>query len=76
MANTVPMQVFWLSILIGWACKSLVMRLGGVPLYRKLAPMFLGMIVATTLSSIFWMLVKVASYSGGQQGEAILFFPS
>lgn len=76
MANTVPMQVFWLSILIGWACKSLVMRLGGVPLYRKLAPMFLGMIVATTFSSIFWILVKVASYSGGHQGEAILFFPS
>ncbi len=76
MANTYPMQVFWLSIMLGWLCKSLVMRLGGVPVYRKLCPLFLGMIVGTTFSSIFWILVKIASYSGGEQGKAIVFLPS
>jgi hypothetical protein len=44
--------------------------------YRKLQPLFLGMIVGTTFSSIFWILVKIASYSGGEQGKAILFLPS
>jgi hypothetical protein len=76
MANSYPMQVFWLSIMIGWLCKTTVMRLGGVPVYRRLQPLFLGMIVGTTFSSIFWILVKIASYSGGEQGKAILFLPS
>jgi len=75
-AHTYPMQIFWLSIMIGWLCKTLVMRLGGVPVYRKLCPAFLGMIVGTTFSSIFWTLVKIASYSGGEEGKRILFLPS
>ncbi len=75
MANTVPMRVFWLSILIGWLCKWLVMRLGGVPVYRKLSPLFLGLIVGTTFSSVFWMLVKAATYTGGEKGEPVMFLP-
>ena len=76
MAHTYPMRVFWLSIMIGWLCKTLVMRLGGVPVYRTLRPAFLGMIVGTTFSSMLWILVKIASYSGGEEGRAILFLPS
>jgi len=34
------------------------------------------MIVGTTFSSIFWTLVKIASYSGGEEGKRILFLPS
>jgi len=75
MANTYPIQVCWLSIMIGWLCKTLVMRLGGVPVYRKLCPAFLGMIVATTFSSVFWILVKIAGHSTGE-AKVILFLPS
>jgi hypothetical protein len=75
-AYTYPLQVFWLSLLIGWLCKWLVMKLGGVPAYRKLQPMFLAMIVGTVFSSVFWIVVKILSYSGGEQGKAILFLPS
>jgi hypothetical protein len=75
-AHTYPMQVFWLSIMIGWLCKWLVMKLGGVRIYRKLSPLFLGMIVGTTFSSVFWIVIKIISYSGGEQGKAILFLPS
>lgn len=76
MAHTYPMQVFWLSIMIGWLFKWLVMRLGGVPIYRKLQPVFLGMIVGTAFSSVFWAVVKIASYGEGTQGQAVLFLPS
>ena len=33
------------SIFIGWAAKSLIMRFGGIELYRKAAPFFIGLIV-------------------------------
>ncbi len=76
MAHTYPMQVFWLSILIGWACKWVVMRTGGVTAYRRLCPIFFAMIVATTFSSVFWFVVKILIYSAGQEGTAVLFLPS
>lgn len=74
-AYSYPLQVFWLSILIGWLCKTLVMRLGGVAVYRRLAPMFMAMIVGTAFSSVFWIAVKTILY-GGEPGRAIFFVPN
>ena len=34
-----------LSVFIAWACKSAVLRLGGAPLYRRLKPFFIGLVV-------------------------------
>jgi len=75
-ANSYPLRVFWLSIMIGWLCKTLVMRLGGVPVYRKLAPVFMAMIVGTAFSSVFWIVVKIAVYAGGEEGRIISFLPN
>jgi hypothetical protein len=75
-ANSYPMRVFWLSIMIGWLCKTLVMRLGGVPVYRRLAPLFMAMIVGTAFSSAFWIVVKIAMYAGGEEGRIISFLPN
>ena len=35
----------WFSIFIGWVLKALVLKYGGVTLYRKLRPLFLGLIL-------------------------------
>ena len=34
-----------LSVFIAWICKSAVLRLGGAPLYRRLKPFFIGIVV-------------------------------
>ena len=34
-----------LSVFIAWACKSAVLRLGGAPLYRRLKPFFIGLVL-------------------------------
>ncbi|WP_394793405.1 DUF6785 family protein [Armatimonas sp.] len=45
----------WFSILIGWFAKSLVMRYGGMALYKAALPFFLGLIVGDALSAAFWI---------------------
>jgi hypothetical protein len=35
----------WFSIMLGWACKVILLRLGGMHLYRRALPFFLGFIL-------------------------------
>ena len=70
------MRVFRLSITLGWFCKTLVMRLGGVPVYRRLSPVFMGMIVGTAFSSVFWIAVRIFIWGVGGQDQAISYLPS
>ena len=45
-ASTNIIRNFVLSIFIGWSCKYLIVRFGGVMLYQKAKPFFLGLIVS------------------------------
>ncbi|MBB6051513.1 DUF6785 family protein [Armatimonas rosea] len=45
----------WFSILLGWLAKSLMMRYGGMGLYKAALPFFLGLIVGDVLSAAFWI---------------------
>lgn len=45
----------WFSILLGWLAKSVVMRYGGMSLYKAALPFFLGLIVGDALSAAFWI---------------------
>jgi len=74
-ADSYPMQAFWFSILIAWACKSIIMRLGGAALYQKLRPLFLGLVVGDTLATAFWIIVKIVLFANGIEGKAILLLP-
>ena len=42
---TMAMRVSFLSIFLAWLCKWLVIKLGGIPLYRKSLPLFYGMLI-------------------------------
>ena len=44
-----PIQNFMFSIFLAWLIKLLVMRFGGVNLYRKTQPLFLGILVGYVL---------------------------
>lgn len=70
-ASTQPVQDLWLSILIGWALKSLTMRYGGYRMYQRLLPMLLGLIVGQSLGCAGWL---VADGIMGTTGNLIFVY--
>jgi hypothetical protein len=49
--------VFWFPMLLAWVVKSGIVRYGGMPLYGRARPFFLGMIFGEFTSAVFWTLV-------------------
>lgn len=62
-----PMINFWFPILVGWLCKTLVLRYGGARLYRQLLPGFLGLIFAEFSSAGLWALVDALAGATGHE---------
>ena len=54
---TYPMATFWGSILIGWLAKSVIMRFGGHDTYRKVSPLFLGLVLGDIVMIFFWLII-------------------
>lgn len=52
------MIVFWFPVLIAWLIKYPIMRYGGVRLYRKIRPFFLGMIFGEFSMAVIWTLIS------------------
>jgi hypothetical protein len=57
LANTPTMASTWVPFLIAWLCKSLVLRYGGMRLFRRSLPFFLGLILGDFLNGGFWTLL-------------------
>ena len=53
-----------LSVFVTWLVKLIVLRLGGIALYRKAKPFFIGMIVGYTLSLIASLIVDLIWFPG------------
>jgi hypothetical protein len=60
-ANSWGMHINWASFLLGWWVKVVVTRFGGLPLYRRVLPFFLGLIVGDMLHQGIWGLVAWAT---------------
>lgn len=48
------MIVIWVAALIAWGIKTLILRYGGMKLYRATRPLFLGMILGEFAVAVFW----------------------
>ncbi len=57
LANTSTMASTWVPFVLAWGCKSLVLRYGGMRLYRRSLPFFLGLILGDFLNGGFWTLL-------------------
>ncbi len=55
--NTYPASKVWLSFLLGWIAKELVVRLGGGRVYQNLKPLFIGLILGELMAVIITLLV-------------------
>jgi hypothetical protein len=64
LANTNSMDYMWLPFLLAWALKALMLRYGGMRLYRAALPFFLGLILGDYVVPAFWSLYGVIT---GQQ---------
>jgi hypothetical protein len=49
----------WFSIFLGWAVKALIIRFGGMPLYRRALPMMLGFILGEFTMGVFFGFMGV-----------------
>ena len=49
----------WFSIFISWAIKTTLLKIGGIRLYRKVFPLFLGLILGEFTIGGAWVLVRL-----------------
>jgi hypothetical protein len=53
--DTWTIKWVWFSIFLGWLFKKLILKYGGIMLYRRLRPCFLGMILGQIVAGGMWM---------------------
>jgi hypothetical protein len=58
----------WFSIFLGWAAKLIILRFGGMPMYRRALPFFLGFILGEfTMGGVFGFIGVVYPDARGYQ---------
>jgi len=51
------MIVFWFPILVAWVIKTNVLRYGGMKVYMRLKPLFLGLILGELSQAVLWAAI-------------------
>lgn len=64
------MDHLWLTVFLAWATKWTLLRIGGVGLYRRGRPFFLGLILGQFTCNGFWLIVDFIT---GTQGNLIFW---
>lgn len=49
----------WFSVFVSWAIKTLLLKLGGIGLYRRAYPLFLGLILGEFLVGGTWVIIRL-----------------
>jgi len=57
-----------MSVFVAWAAKAVLLRIGGIELYRRARPAFLGLIVGYATGILIAMLVDVTCFPEGGHG--------
>ena len=69
--ETLTIIFTWFSIFIGWTLKAIILKYGGVKLFRRLRPFFLGLILGHVFVSGFWVFFD---FFTGETGNKIPIF--
>ncbi len=56
-ASVVSGKQLWFSLMLGWLCKTTLMRFGGMGGYRAALPFFLGLMLGDVLNAILWIVI-------------------
>lgn len=57
LANSYALEYWWMTILIGWSLKMLIVRYGGIRGFRRALPFFLGLILGDYAAASMWSIV-------------------
>ena len=52
-------DVYWFALFVCWLIKLLVLRHGGVKMYRKILPFFMGLVVGDFIVGTYWGLLSI-----------------
>ena len=64
-ANTGALDWIWFPILIGWLCKAVILRYGGIKFYRVCLPFFMGLFIGDyAISGILSLIFLATGHSG------------
>lgn len=59
MMSTFSTNFLWSSVFISWLCKVLILKYGGLKVFTKALPFFLGLIIGDCLAGTFWSIVSI-----------------
>jgi len=74
LAHTGYMATVGVSVLIGWVVRGVIVLLGGARLYRRLRPVFIGLIIGHILAGVFWFSTAAFLALLGRQYEIVPIF--
>ncbi|MCC6442160.1 MAG: hypothetical protein IT210_01750 [Armatimonadetes bacterium] len=57
MANTFTMSQVWMPFFLAWLAKLIILRYGGMRLYRRSMPFFFGLILGDFINGGLWTLI-------------------
>lgn len=64
-----PTPYYWSDFFLAWIAKTLVLRLGGAGTYRRLVPLFLGLVLGSAMAyDVVWMIVRALLPEGMVRG--------
>lgn len=63
-AAVVTGRTLWFSILLGWLCKTILLRFGGMGGYRTALPFFIGLMLGDVLNAVVWIALGSATGVG------------
>ena len=63
-----PVRASALSVFVAWAAKSVILRIGGINLYRRSQPFFLGIICGYVAGIALCLLVDILFFPGQGHG--------
>ncbi len=55
------MYMYCMPFVVGWLAKTLVVRYGGLRLYRQTVPLAIGFIAGDLLNEILWAIVTLVT---------------
>lgn len=64
MHTTYAASQIWSSFLIGWLCKYMLLKYGGIKWYRKMRPLFLGAVLGECVIGGIWIIIGMIMGSG------------
>jgi hypothetical protein len=69
-------HTIWMSVAVGWLLRVVLILFGGARLYRRLRPVFIGLIIGEVLAAIVWFSVSGILAFYGQPYKIVSILPA